>query len=243
MCLSKSNRKVGKVIRVVVKMAPCSRGIYLDSTWFCTRFPLHQQKFTLLNVVVHEALLWDLKDTRTWFLILWRMTVALNEMKLPQIFSEAEYIVSVSPSNPVSPSIGIGWNIAQQEPGILTICVLLIRVTRPKVSHVPDSYSGIFAAWSLKPLDCKLLIKQMATIDRYWIWHLIGRKQRKWVVIPYELYFLQMRLQHVQMLTDINEFCFQLVFVSCTRTNIIENAACQDLCFHFDAIVGLIEHV
>jgi len=56
MCLSKSNRKVGKVIRVVVKMAPCSRGIYLDSTWFCTRFPLHQQKFTLLNVVVHEAL-------------------------------------------------------------------------------------------------------------------------------------------------------------------------------------------
>lgn len=37
-----------------------------------------------------------------------RMTVPLNEMKLPQIFSEAEYIVSVSPSNPVSPSIGIG---------------------------------------------------------------------------------------------------------------------------------------
>jgi hypothetical protein len=37
-----------------------------------------------------------------------RMTVPLNEMKLPQIFSEAEYIVSVSPSNPISPSIGIG---------------------------------------------------------------------------------------------------------------------------------------
>jgi len=132
-----------------------------------------------------------------------RMTVALNEMKLRQIFSEAEYIVSVPPSNPVSPSIGIGRNIAQQELGILTICVLLIRVTHPKVSHVPDSYSGIFVAWSLIPLDCKFLIKQMATIDRYWIWHLIGRKQRKWVVIPYELYFLQMRLQHVQMLTDI----------------------------------------
>jgi hypothetical protein len=75
-----------------------------------------------------------------------RMTVALNEMKLRQIFSEAEYIVSVPPSNPVSPSIGIGRNIAQQELGILTICVLLIRVTHPKVSHVPDSYSGIFVA-------------------------------------------------------------------------------------------------
>jgi hypothetical protein len=86
-------------------------------------------------------------------------------MKLPQIFSEAEYSVSVSPSNPVSPSIGIGWNITQQELGILTICVLLIRVTRPKDSHVPDSYSGIFVAWSLKPLDCKFLIKQMATIN------------------------------------------------------------------------------
>jgi hypothetical protein len=49
------HRKVGKVIRVMVKMAPCSHGIYLDSTWFCTRFPLHQQKFTLLNVVL-EAL-------------------------------------------------------------------------------------------------------------------------------------------------------------------------------------------
>jgi hypothetical protein len=36
-----------------------------------------------------------------------RMTVPLNEMKLPQIFSEAEYIVSVSPSNPIFP-IGIG---------------------------------------------------------------------------------------------------------------------------------------
>jgi hypothetical protein len=78
MCLSKSNRKVGKVIRVVVKMAPCSCGIYLDSTWFCTRFPLHQQKFALLNVVL-EALPRDLKDTRTWFLILWRMTVPWPE--------------------------------------------------------------------------------------------------------------------------------------------------------------------
>jgi hypothetical protein len=120
--------------------------------------------------------------------------------------------VTVSPSNPVYPSIWIGWNIVQQELGILTIGVLLIRVTRPKVSHLPDSYSGIFVAWSLKPLGCKFLIKKMATIDRYWIWHLIGRKQRKWVVIPYELSFLQMRLQHVQMLTDIYEFCFQLVF-------------------------------
>jgi hypothetical protein len=100
-----------------------------------------------------------------------------------------------------------------------------------------------FCCLKSETLDCKFLIKQMATIDRYWIWHLIRRKQRKWVVIPYELYFLQMRLQHVQMLTDIYEFCLQLVFVSCTRTNIIENAACQDLCFHFDAIVGLIEPV
>lgn len=82
MCLSKSNRKVGKVIRAVVKIAPCSRGIYLDSTWFCTRFPLHQQKFTLLNVVL-EALPWDLKDMRTWFLILWRMTVPWPEWQYP----------------------------------------------------------------------------------------------------------------------------------------------------------------
>jgi hypothetical protein len=52
-----------------------------------------------------------------------------------------------------------------------------------------------------------------------------------------------MRLQHVQTLTDIYEFYFQLVFVSCTRTNIIENAPCQDPCFRIDAIVGLIEPV
>lgn len=169
-----------------------------------------------------------------------RMTVPLNEMKLPQIFSEAEYIVSVSPSNPIFP-IGIGWNIAEQELGILTICVLLIRVTRPKVSHVPDSYSGIFVAWSLKPLGCKFLIKQMATMDRYWIWHLIERKQRNGLL--FHMSFLQMRLQHVQTLTDIYEFYFQLVFVSCTRTNIIENAPCQDPCFRIDAIVGLIEPV
>lgn len=114
MCLSKSNRKVGKVTRVVVKMAPCSRGIYLDSTWFCTRFSLHQQKFTLLNVVLealplrferYEDMVFDTLENDS---ALARMTVPLNEMKLPQIFSEAEYIVSVSPSNHVSPSIGIG---------------------------------------------------------------------------------------------------------------------------------------